>query len=181
MDDTEGSTKKAREWLALVHKQMINACQLEVQVIEEAKIEITNLKESFCAEIMDLKEDSHARVHWQRDELQSTRDENRWLWGEVQQAHSRIYGQGSSSQQQEEKIYQVDQARNEALAKAQFLRQALEEKKEEKHGSDGIGPQHPCRGDVGGGGLEGQTQGHRENHEDMKEHVDRSGQEVRIL
>lgn len=31
------------------------------------------------AEVIDLKEDSHTWVHWLWDELQSTREEDRWL------------------------------------------------------------------------------------------------------
>lgn len=40
-------------------------------------MEIANMKEGFHVKIMDLKEDSGARVSWLWDELRSAREENR--------------------------------------------------------------------------------------------------------
>lgn len=47
-----------------MHKWMTDAHKQETQVIEEAQAEIMNLKKGLFAEILDLNEDSHARIHW---------------------------------------------------------------------------------------------------------------------
>lgn len=49
MDDAKSLAKKlkqVKEWLASMCKQMTEACQQEVQVTEEAQVEIANLKVS---------------------------------------------------------------------------------------------------------------------------------------
>lgn len=49
--------------MAYVNAQAdVDACQCEVQVMEEVQMEIANLKESFRAEL--TVEDFRARVHW---------------------------------------------------------------------------------------------------------------------
>lgn len=80
--------KEATEWLASMHKRMTKACQMEARVVEEARVEITNLKESLRAKVPYLKEDTHAQVHWLWDEISSIREKNRWLWNELRQARS---------------------------------------------------------------------------------------------
>lgn len=48
-----------------------------------------------------------------------SRDDNEWLWSELQQARNKAQNQeGSSSQGQEERIHQVEQAWNETLVEA---------------------------------------------------------------
>lgn len=58
----------------------------------------------------------------------SAREENRWLWDKLWQAGNRLWW-GIPSDQDQGRFQQVEQARNEALAEAQFLRQAPEEKR----------------------------------------------------
>lgn len=64
MDDAESSAKKlkqAGEWLASMHKRIIEAHQQEVQLTKEARTEITNLKVSAASH--GLEEGFPHRVH----------------------------------------------------------------------------------------------------------------------
>lgn len=61
--------KQTTEWLALMHKQMIEARKQQIGVTKVAWIEIMGLKKDFHTEAVDLKNDSHARVSWLWDEL----------------------------------------------------------------------------------------------------------------
>lgn len=65
---------------------MIKARKQEIKATEEAWVEIAKLKESFCIELTDMKEDSRVRIHWLWNDLVSARKENRWLWDELHQA-----------------------------------------------------------------------------------------------
>lgn len=66
-----------------MHKQITEAHQWKIQIIEETWVKIMNLEKGLCIEITVLKEDFCAQIHLLWDELQSARDENRWLWGEL--------------------------------------------------------------------------------------------------
>lgn len=57
MDDTESSVKAEGGG-------MTNTSQCEVQVTVKARMKITNPKESFRTKLIDMKDDSHVRVHW---------------------------------------------------------------------------------------------------------------------
>lgn len=79
-----GEETEAGRIMACVHAQTNgHACKQEIQVTKEAKVEIADMKEGFQAKIVGLKEDPCTGLHWLWDELQSTRNENRWLWGEL--------------------------------------------------------------------------------------------------
>lgn len=52
-----------------MHEQMTKAHDKEIKVIEESQVEILNLKRSFHAKIIDLREKSQARISWLWDEL----------------------------------------------------------------------------------------------------------------
>lgn len=79
---------------------MIEAHEQEIKTIEEAWVEITNLKEIFHSELADMREDSHARIHGLWDELTLAKEENRWLWDEHHQSCNWLCNKGPLHQVQ---------------------------------------------------------------------------------
>lgn len=68
------------------------------------------------------------QTQWFQDELNSTRSENEQLWKELHLACIQMQGEGPLGQ--DERVQQAKQARDEAKAEAQFIRQALEDGKD---------------------------------------------------
>lgn len=117
---------KASSCVALMCQKMTDACYREAQTISDAEAEIAELEKSFQVETKDLKTEANSRIQWFWKELNLARSENEWFCKEIHLASNQIQGKGSS--EQDERVQQAEQARDEAIAKVQFLQQAFEEK-----------------------------------------------------